>query len=107
MEEDRPVGAVFCDMRRRQLFLNELRGLLLLAGPIVVNQLGQVGMSTVDTVMVGPLGAAPLAAAGLGSALHHIGLIIATGVVMGMAPLVSQAFGRGDIVECRRVMVQG
>ena len=85
----------------------ELRSLLLLAGPIVVNQLGQVGMNTADTIMVGPLGAAPLAAAGLGSALHYFGLILTTGVVMGMAPLVSQAFGRGDPAECGRVLVQG
>ncbi|MGH7447739.1 MAG: MATE family efflux transporter, partial [Longimicrobiales bacterium] len=80
---------------------------MVLAGPIVVNQLGQVGMNTADTIMVGPLGAAPLAAAGLGSALHYFGLILATGVVMGMAPLVSQAFGRGDPAECGRVLVQG
>ena len=80
---------------------------MMLAGPIVVNQLGQVGMNTADTIMVGPLGAAPLAAAGLGSALHYFGLIMTTGVVMGMAPLVSQAFGRGDVEECGRVLVQG
>src|SRR5690606_6160832 len=77
--------------RQRRLLAHEARGLLVLAGPIVVNQLGQVGMSTADTIMVGPLGAAPLAAAGLGSALQHIGLILAMGVVMGMSPLVSQA----------------
>jgi MATE family multidrug resistance protein len=93
--------------RGGQSFAGELRGLLLLSGPIVVNQLGQVGMNTVDTIMVGPLGAAPLAAAGLGSALHYFGLILTTGVVMGMAPLVSQAFGRGDVDECGRVLVQG
>jgi MATE family multidrug resistance protein len=93
--------------RRGRLFAHELRGLLVLAGPIVVNQLGQVGMHTADTIMVGPLGAAPLAAAGLGSALHHFGLILATGVVMGMAPMVSQGYGRGDEGECGRVLVQG
>jgi MATE family multidrug resistance protein len=93
--------------RRGRLFAHELRGLLVLAGPIVVNQLGQVGMNTADTIMVGPLGAAPLAAAGLGSALHYFGLILATGVVMGMAPMVSQAYGRGDEGECGRVLVQG
>jgi multidrug resistance protein, MATE family len=93
--------------RRGRLFARELRGLLMLSVPIVVNQLGQVGMNTADTIMVGPLGAAPLAAAGLGSALHFFGLILMTGVVMGMAPLVSQAFGRGDVEECGRVLVQG
>ena len=105
----RPGGVFSCEVmsRRGRLFAHELRGLLMLAGPIVVNQLGQVGMNTADTIMVGPLGAAPLAAAGLGSALHYFGLIMATGVVMGMAPLVSQASGRGDREECGRILVQG
>jgi multidrug resistance protein, MATE family len=93
--------------RGKRLYAHEMGGLLRLAGPIVVNQLGQVGMSTADTIMVGPLGAEPLAAAGLGSALHHFGLILAMGVVLGMGPLVSQAFGSGDRHECRRVLVQG
>jgi multidrug resistance protein, MATE family len=84
-----------------------LRGLLLLAGPIVVNQLGQVGMHTADTIMVGPLGAEPLAAVGLGSALHHFGVLIMTGALMGMAPLVSQAFGAGELAACRRIFIQG
>jgi multidrug resistance protein, MATE family len=93
--------------RRVRLLGHELRGLLLLAAPIVVNQLGQVGMNTADTIMVGPLGAAPLAAVGLGSALHHFALLLTTGVVMGMAPVVSQSFGAGDIDGCRRTLVQG
>lgn len=93
--------------RNVRLFAHEVRGLLLLAGPIVVNQLGQVGMGTADTIMVGPLGAEPLAAVGLGGALHWFGLLIATGAIMGMAPLVSQAFGASDLAACRRVFVQG
>lgn len=93
--------------RRGRLFANEMAGLMALAGPIVVNQLGQIGMTTADTIMVGPLGAQPLAAVGLGSALHHFVLILSTGVVMGMVPLVTQAYGAGNIDQCRRVFVQG
>ena len=89
------------------LFLHELRALLWIAGPIVVSQLGQVGMSTTDTVMVGPLGAVALAAVGLGSALHVAALMVFTGTVLGMGPLVSQAYGAGDREACRRTLVQG
>jgi multidrug resistance protein, MATE family len=88
-------------------FAGELRRLLRLAGPIIISQLGQIGMNTADTIMVGPLGATPLAAAGVGSALHSFGVILCTGVIFGMAPLVSQAFGAGDGRGCRRVLVQG
>jgi multidrug resistance protein, MATE family len=93
--------------RAATLYGHELAGLLRLAGPLVINQLGQVGMSTADTIMVGPLGAAPLAAVGLGSALHHFALLLTTGVVMGMTPVVSQAFGAGNVDGCRRALVQG
>jgi MATE family multidrug resistance protein len=89
------------------LFLHELRALLAIAGPIVVSQLGQVGMNTLDTLMVGPLGATALASAGLGSSLHMAFLIFFSGTVLGMGPLVSQAFGAGDREACRRALVQG
>lgn len=81
--------------------------MLRLAGPIVVSQLGQVGMNTADTLMVGPLGATSLAAAGVGTAIHVFGIIFCTGVLLGMTPLVSQAHGAGDRARCRRVLVQG
>lgn len=88
-------------------YFAELRTLLRLALPIIVSQLGQVGMNTTDTIMVGPLGATPLAAAGLGSAFHSFFVTVSTGFIVGMAPLVSQAFGAGDVAQCRRTFVQG
>ncbi|HEY8378907.1 MAG TPA: MATE family efflux transporter [Nannocystis sp.] len=71
------------------------------------SQLGQVGMNTVDTLMVGRLGATSLAAAAFSSAVHITTLQICFGVVMGMSPLVSQAFGAGELQRCRQVLVQG
>jgi MATE family multidrug resistance protein len=93
--------------RRGALYLHEARTLLLIAGPIILSQLGSVGMNTMDTIMVGPLGAEALAAAGLASALHLVLIMVGTGIILGMAPLVSQAFGAGDREACRRVLVQG
>jgi multidrug resistance protein, MATE family len=93
--------------RRRHALLREVRDLLRLAGPIVVSQLGQIGMNTADTIMVGPLGAVPLASAGIGSAIHSFGVLLCTGLIMGMTPLISQAYGSGDVAACRRVLVQG
>jgi MATE family multidrug resistance protein len=93
--------------RRTRLFLHELRALTLVAGPIMASQLGGIAMNTTDTIMVGPLGATALAAAGLASAVQFTLIVMCNGVVMGMLPLVSQAFGAGDRGECRRVLVQG
>jgi MATE family multidrug resistance protein len=93
--------------RRRRLFLHEVAALAAVAGPIVVSQLGGIAMNTTDTIMVGRLGATALAAAGLATAVQMTLTVMCNGVVMGMIPLVSQAFGAGDRDECRRVLVQG
>lgn len=95
--------------RRRGVVLlrHESSSLLRIAGPIVLSQLGGVGMNTIDTIMVGPLGAESLAAAGLGSSLHMAAIMVCTGILLGMGPLVSQAFGAGERQECRHVLVQG
>ncbi len=74
---------------------------------MILSQLGTVGMNTLDTIMVGPLGARALAAVGLGSALHMAAVMICTGTLLGMGPLVSQAFGAHDREECRHVLLQG
>ena len=85
----------------------ELGRTLRLAGPIIASQLGQVGMNTADTIQVGPLGAEALAASGVGSSIHVVALFTIGGIVIGMGPLVSQAFGAGSLEECRRVARQG
>lgn len=102
-----PAGARPGSRRRALLYLHELRALLRVAGPIVVSQLGGTAMHTTDTIMVGPLGAGALAAAGLGNAIFMATFMICSGTLLGMTPLVSQAFGAGDRRECRRVLVQG
>lgn len=89
------------------LLRHETRSLMRIAGPIVLSQLGAIGMSTIDTIMVGPLGPEALAAAGLASSLHMAAIMLSTGTLLGMAPLVSQAYGAGDRLECRHVLVQG
>lgn len=93
--------------RRSVLLRHEVRALLRVAAPIIVSQLGQVAMTTADTIMVGPLGADALASAGLGSALFVALLMLFSGTLLGMTPLVSQAFGAGDQQRCREVLVQG
>ncbi|HEX6587721.1 MAG TPA: MATE family efflux transporter [Longimicrobiales bacterium] len=85
----------------------EIGRMLRLAGPIIASQLGQTGMNTADTIQVGPLGATALAAAGIGSAIHVVVLFAGAGILVGMNPLVSQAYGAGRIDECRQVARQG
>jgi MATE family multidrug resistance protein len=94
-------------IRRLRRVRREARRILRLAGPIVLSQLGVVGMTTTDTLMVGPLGPTALAAVGVGGAIHFFALVMSMGLVLGTGPLVSQAFGAGRLRDCRLLLVQG
>jgi MATE family, multidrug efflux pump len=85
----------------------EVRDTLRLAIPVVVTHLGYMAMTTVDTIMVGRLGAVPLSVAALGHGLSMTPLLIAMGFLMGLDPVVAQAFGAGRKRDCGRAMRHG
>jgi MATE family multidrug resistance protein len=75
---------------------SELRAMSRLALPIVLAQVGIMSMGVVDTVMVGRVSAEAIAAVALGN-LYFVTLSIpATGLLMVLDPLVSQAVGARD-----------
>ncbi len=80
---------------------------MVLAGPVVVSQLGQMSMGFVDTLMVGRLGAESLAGVALGNTLFFFLLIVSSGVVIAVAPVVSQAYGANDDETIERSVRQG
>lgn len=88
-------------------YKTELRALLTLAVPIALAQVGQTLMGVVDTAVVGRLGAAEIGAVGVGNSLFWFVAMFATGVVMGVDPLVSQAVGANDPLRARRILWQG
>jgi len=88
-------------------FRRELPGLVRLAGPVVVAELGWMSMGLVDTVMVGPLGPDAIGAVGLGSSVLTAVAIFGMGVLLGLDTLVSQAYGARDEATCRRWLVHG
>jgi MATE family multidrug resistance protein len=91
----------------RQNFWTEIKRTTLLAGPVIGSQLGQMSMGFVDTVMVGRLGAEELAGVALGNTLFFFLLIVCLGVVMAVAPIVSQAYGAGEHETIERSVRQG
>ena len=74
----------------------EVRSILSLAAPVVGVQLGMMLMGTVDVMMLGRLDSTALAAGALGNAISMGLLMFPFGVLMGLDPLVSQAFGAQD-----------
>jgi MATE family multidrug resistance protein len=74
----------------------ELRATLALALPLAAANLAQMAMAVTNTVMVGRLGAMPLAAAGLGGMLYFTGGVTLQGVLSAVAPIAALALGAGD-----------
>lgn len=86
---------------------HELAPTLRLAVPVVIAELGWMGMGVVDTIMVGPLGPAAISAVGVGASIHLALSIFGMGVLLGLDTLVSQAYGARDVVECHRWLFHG
>jgi MATE family multidrug resistance protein len=74
----------------------ELVKMARLSAPVALSQLGMMTMGAVETLMVGHLGAAELAACALGNVWEWTWLCLGLGLVMGNDPQISQAHGRGD-----------
>ncbi len=79
------IAAIAADARRT----------LLLALPIMVAQVAQVGMGFVDTLMAGRVGTGDLAAVALGSNVFVTVFVTLMGVVAALNPILSQLFGAG------------
>jgi MATE family multidrug resistance protein len=77
-----------------------------LAAPVVIAELGWTTMGIVDTLMVGPLGAAAIGGVGLAGMLFFAVAVFAMGLLLGLDPLVAQAFGARRLGECHRWLVQ-
>ena len=80
------------------------RKLLRLAGPIAFQNLLVSSLAMVDTLMIGQLGAVPIAAVGLGGLFFFLTTLFYYGVASGAAVFVSQFRGRGDIKGIRRTI---
>jgi MATE family multidrug resistance protein len=78
-----------------------------LALPVIAAELGWMTMGVVDTLMIGPLGAAALGGTGIGSTLFVAIGVFGMGLLLGLDTTVSQAFGAGDRVECDRWLIAG
>ena len=70
---------------------------LSIAYPVMLGQLGHVMVGLADNIMVGQLGAAPLAAVSLGNSLVFIALSLGIGFSFAITPLIAEADGAGDI----------
>jgi MATE family multidrug resistance protein len=85
----------------------EFRALWKLALPVAIAQSGQSLMGFVDTAVVSRAGTEALAAMGVASAVYFAISSLAVGLMMGMDPLMSQAFGALNGPRARALLWQG
>ncbi len=92
---------------RFALWRAEAAATLRLALPIVLTQLGWVAMLTTDAIMIGRLGATPLAGATFVLMIFFAVYVFAVGLAMATAGLAAQAYGARRPRRVRRVIRQG
>jgi len=82
---------------------------LRLALPLVFAELGWMSMGVVDMIMVGrlPNSAIAIGATGLGQTLYHSIGIFGGGLLLGMDTFVAQPYGREDLHDARRTLLNG
>ncbi len=81
--------------------------MLKLAAPLVLIQVGTMLMGVVDTVMVGRVSPAALAAAALGNLYFWVISMFGFGVLLALDPIVAQALGANDDVAVARGLQRG
>ena len=88
-------------------YKTELKETTRLSIPIIIGQLGQMMMGVVDSMMVGKVGAAELAASAIGNGLFMLVLIFGGGITLAISPIVAQAIGEEKLEECGVALRQG
>lgn len=78
-----------------------------LAYPVMLSQLGQVLVGVADSMMVGRLGAEPLAAASLANSIFFVVLMFGIGVSMAITPLVAMADGNDNPKKISKIFNHG
>ncbi len=84
-----------------------LRATLALGLPLIGTQMAQMGISFVDTMMLGWLGAQTLAASVLATTVFFMVLVVGFGLAQAVMPLAAQAAGQGDERSLRRAVRMG
>ena len=87
--------------------VSEVRATVAVAGPLAAANLAQMAMGFTNTVMVGSLESAALAAAGLGASLYFTVALVCSGILTAVAPPAAHAIGAGDNHRAGRVTGAG
>ena len=94
-------------MWRTENWREELRGLLGLSWPLIVNNLSIAAIHTADAMMSGRLGAEALAAVAVGGSVWFFGFAFVMGSLMAISPISARHYGAGNPELIGRYTRQG
>lgn len=78
-----------------------------LAYPVIIGHLGHMLVGLADNVMVGRLGAAPLAAVSLGNSFVFVAFALGIGFSLAITPLIAEADGEKNVIRGRLFFKHG
>ncbi len=81
--------------------------LVTLAAPIVFQNLITSSLNAIDVMMIGQLGEISVAAVGLADQVSFLFILLLFGITSGAAVYTAQLWGKGDLVNIRRVLGVG
>lgn len=85
-----------------------IRETMVLAGPVIVGQIGHMLIASADTIMIGELGSRELSAASIANGLFFLIAVIGLGVCVVISPLTAQVIGAdGSEERLRQRLHQG
>ncbi|MGD1957931.1 MAG: MATE family efflux transporter [Fulvivirga sp.] len=90
-----------------QNYKAHLKKNFLLAYPVMISQVGHMMVNVADSVMVGQLGALPLAGASLANVIFHLLMTFGIGISYAITPLVAAADGEGNTARASEILKNG
>ena len=102
-----PLQHLFRHPAARSRLQTEVRGLWLLAWPILVGQLANVGMAVVDVAMAGHASAQDLAGVSIGVSIWNMLMLGLIGLMMAISPVVAHHVGAGRTPQIASDVRQG
>lgn len=88
------------EMENKNIFYRQVAVLIL---PIALQNLINVGISSIDVVMLGKVGESVLSAASLGSQINFIMSLLLFGIMSGASVLIAQYWGRKNMEAIEKV----
>lgn len=93
--------------RKAPLLMNELTKTLRLSWPFIASLFAEIGMTLTDTMMLGHLNKAALAAGGLGGTLYNLIVYMFLGIISTLGVLIAGAYGRSETKRIKVIMIHG